>query len=160
MVSPASLSDILLGKLLVTMAYQLVLSVGVMALMGSFGGNAPLLLYILLGACLALALGLLFGVLFHKASAAQMVSGLSIFLFLLPAVIVLLAPFIASNPITDVVKVLPTYYLADGANNAIQQVGSSSQDLLDGGVILATTLVVFLIAVWMLRRPASVTGTV
>lgn len=161
MVSPASLSDILLGKLLVTLAYQLVISVGAMALLGSFRGNIPLLLlYILLGAFLAMALGLLFGVLFQTASAAGVVGGLSAFLFILPAVIIPLAPFIASNAITTLVKALPTYYLADGANNAIQRVGSLGTNLLDVGVILATTLLVFLLAVWMLRRQASVKGTI
>ena len=133
-----------------------------MALLGGFGGNALLLLlYILLGACLALALGLLFGVIFQTANAANIASALSVLIFfILPAVIVPLAPFIASNPITDWIKVLPPYYLADGANNAIQQEGSSSQNLLDGGVILATALVVFLIAVWTLRRQAFVAGTI
>lgn len=161
LVSPGSLGDILLGKLLVTLAYQLLLSVGVMALLGGFGGNVPLLLlYILLGACLALALGLLFGMLFQTASAAQMVGAFSIFLFIIPAIIIPLVPFIASNPITTLLKGLPTYYVADGANNAIQRVGSFSSNLLDAGVILATTLVVFLIAVWALRRQASVTGTI
>src|SRR5215469_12489089 len=48
LVSPGSLGDILLGKLLVTLAYQLALSVGVMALLGGFGGNAPLLLLYIL----------------------------------------------------------------------------------------------------------------
>jgi len=161
LVSPGSLSDILVGKALVTLAYQLLVSVGVMALLGGFGGIIPLLLlYILLGAGLALAMGLLFGVLFQTASAAGVVSGLSSFLFILPAVIIPLASFIASNPITNVMKVLPTYYLADGANNAIQHVGSFSSNLLDAGVILATTLVVFLLAVWMLRRQVSVAGTI
>ena len=161
LLSPGSLSDVLVGKLLVTLASQLVISVGMMALLGGFGDNAPLLLlYILLGAGLALALGLLFGVFFQTARAAGVVGGVSIFLFLLPALIIPLAPLFASNPITDVVKMLPTYYLADGANNAIQHVGTSSQNLLDVGVILATTLVVFLIAVWILRRQASVTGAI
>ncbi|HLW02485.1 MAG TPA: ABC transporter permease [Ktedonobacterales bacterium] len=161
LVSPGALGDLLVGKVLVTLAYQLLLSVGVMALLGGFEGNAPLLLlYILLGACMTLALGLLFGVHFHTASAAQVVSGLSIFLFLLPGVIVPLAPFIASNPITDVVKILPTYYLADGANNAIQRVGTFNSNLLDVGVLLTTTLVAFLLAVWRLRRQAFVAGTI
>lgn len=162
LVSPGSLGDVLLGKLLVILAYQLVISVGMMALLGGFGGTIPLLLlYILLGACLALALGLLFGVLFQTASAANVVCGLSVLIFfILPSVIVPLAPFIASNPITNLVKILPTYYLADGANNAIQHVGSFSSNLLDVGVILVTTLVVFLIAVWTLRRQAFVTGTI
>jgi ABC-2 type transport system permease protein len=161
LVSPGTLSDILVGKALVTLAYQLVVSLGVMALLGGFGGAIPfLLLYILLGACLALALGLLFGMIFQTASAAGVVSGLSGFLFIIPAVIIPLAPFIGSNAITTLVKVLPTYYLADGANNAIQRVGSFSSNLLDVGVTLATTLVVFLIAVWMFRRQASAAGTI
>lgn len=161
LVSPGSLSDILLGKLLVALAYQLLLSVGVMALMGSFGSNIPLLLlYILLGACLAMALGLLFGVLFQTVGAANVVGGIVLFLFVIPAVIVALAPFIPSSPITNLVKVLPSYYLADGANNAIQHVGTFSSNLLDVGVILATTLAVFLFAIWLLRRQASVKGAI
>ncbi len=157
LVSRASLSDILLGKLLVTLVYQLVLSVGVMALLGGFEGTiALLLLYIVLGTGLGLALGLLFGVIFQTASAANLVGGLSVFLFILPAVIIPLAPFIAGNIILDLIKVLPVYYLADGVNNAIQHVGSFASNLLDGSVILTTTLLLFLVSAWMLRRQTSV----
>ncbi len=155
--SPASLGDILLGKVLVTLAYQLALSLGAMALIGGFGGDVPLLLlYTLLGAFLALALGLLLGVLCRTTSAAQVISGVVILLFILPAVIVPLEPFVVSNAIINLLKALPTTYLADGASNAIQRMGSFGSNLLDVGVILATTLVVVLIAAWALRRQAAV----
>ncbi|HZU75574.1 MAG TPA: ABC transporter permease, partial [Dehalococcoidia bacterium] len=50
MVSPASYTDVLLGKVIVVFIYQVALSLAVLALFGAFSVNAPLLLlYVLCG---------------------------------------------------------------------------------------------------------------
>ena len=97
-----------------------------LAVMGGFTGNIPLLLlFTLLGASLALATGLLIGTIFQTASAAGTISGLAILIYILPAILIPLAPLFGNNPITGLVKVLPTYYFADGAYNALQGEGIS-----------------------------------
>ncbi len=161
LVTPAALGDVLLAKVLVVLVYQLALSVLVLALLGGFAGNFPLLLlYTLFGACLALALGLLIGTVFQTASAAGAISGLAILIFILPAIVIPLAPLLANNPLTVLVRALPTYYIADGANNAVQRQGSFGSNLLDVGVILGSAILVFLLTARILRRQVSVTGAI
>ena len=60
--NPTSLVDILVDKLLVVLVFHLaIISVG-LAILGGFSGAVPLVvLYVLLGACLSLSLGFLYG---------------------------------------------------------------------------------------------------
>jgi len=55
---------------------------------------------------------------------------------------------------------LPTYYIADGAVNAIQSQSTVSGTLLDAGVILGVIVALFIVAVWTLRRQAAVVSTI
>jgi uncharacterized membrane protein required for colicin V production len=77
MVTPASFEDILAGKLLVVLVYQLVLTGVVLVILGAFTGQIALvLLYALLGSCFSLALGLLLGAVFNTVSAATAVAAM------------------------------------------------------------------------------------
>jgi len=83
------------------------------------------------------------------------------FIYILP--IFFVGPFVqllGSNPFTQLIKVLPTYYIADGAVNAIQGQATFSATLLDVSVILASIVLLFLVAVWSLRRQAAVVSTI
>lgn len=162
MVTPASFTDIILGKLLVTLVYQLILSIVVTAIMNSFTGQVPLLLlYTLLGACFSLALGLLFGGVFSTASAAGAVSGILSLIYVLPGLFTgPLGQLLGNNPIIQLVKILPTYYIADGIYNAMQGQGTPGSHLLDSGIILACTIVLVIITAWVLRRQSSVMASI
>lgn len=162
MVTPASFTDIIVGKLLVVLAYQLLLSVVALAIEGSFTGQIPLLLlYMLLGSSMSLAIGLLLGGIFQTASAAGLVGGLISFMYIIPAVFAgPLGTLIGNNPVSQIVKILPTYYIADGTYNAMQNQGAFGGHLLDIGVILGTTLVLIAITGWVLRRQSSVAASI
>lgn len=162
MVTPASFADVIVGKLLVALGYQLVLSLVVLGIQGGFTGQIPLvLLYTLLGSCMSLALGLLLGGVFQTASTAGAVSGTLIIFYILPGIFSgPMGSILGSNPVAQAMKVLPTYYLSDGAYNAMQSQGSFGGNLLDIGVILATTLVLVAITAWVLRRQASVVASI
>jgi ABC-2 type transport system permease protein len=162
MVSPASFTDVILGKLLVVLVYQLVLSGVVLAIEGGYTGQISLvLLYTLLGSCFGLALGLLFGSIFQTASAAGAVGGIVSFIYILPGLFVgLLGQLLGNGFVTQLIKILPTYYIADGAYNAIENLGSFSGNLLDISVTLGSTIILLMIAVWALRRQAAVAGTI
>lgn len=162
MVAPASFTDVILGKLLVTLVYQLLLSLIVLAIIGGFMGQVPLvLLYTLLGACFSLALGLLFGGMFATASAAGAVSGIVSLIYIIPGIFSgPLGQLFGNNSLASLVKVLPTYYIADGIYNAMLNQGSSASTLLDLGVIVGSTLVLMILTAWVLRRQASVTATI
>jgi ABC-2 type transport system permease protein len=88
------------------------------------------------------------------------VETLAIFVFIIPAVFIPLTPFLGGNPISQLIKVLPTYYLADGVFNALIQQGTFAGDALDVSVTLGCAVVVFLLTAWVLRRQAAVAATI
>lgn len=162
MVTPASFADVILGKLLIALVYQLLLSIIVVAIEGGFTGQIPLiLLYMLLGSCLSLALGLLLGGIFQTASTAGAVGGMLMFIYIIPAIFTgPLATLLGNSPLLTLIKILPTYYIADGAYNAMQNQGTLNGHLLDIGVLLGTTLALIAITTWVLRRQSSVVASI
>ena len=78
MVSPASWGDVVLGKLLVALVYQLLVSAVVLAILGGFSGQIPaLLFFVLLSSCFGLVLGLLFVVPFVKPNNENLARGVT-----------------------------------------------------------------------------------
>ncbi|HLG78706.1 MAG TPA: hypothetical protein VKX46_19995, partial [Ktedonobacteraceae bacterium] len=94
-------------------------------------------------------------------SAAGAAGGLVFFIYIVPAIFAgPLGSLLVNNPIAQVVRVLPPYYMAEGTYSAMQNQGSLSSNLLDIGIIAGSTLVVLLIATWLLRRQSSVAATI
>jgi len=162
MAAPASYTDIVLGKVLVTFAYQIVLSLVVLAIMGNFAGHvALLLLYTLVGTCFSLALGLLVGGLCSTASTSGMICGLLCFIYVIPGLFTgLLGSLFGNNPVGQAMKFIPTYYIANGAYEAIQNQGAFSEHLLNISVILGSTFILLAITGWILRRQAAIVATI
>jgi ABC-type branched-subunit amino acid transport system ATPase component len=67
-----------------------------------------------------------------------------------------LGEMLSSSPAYQIARILPTYYIAEGAYNASRNLGSLGSNLLDAGVILGSTLVLLAISVWVLRRQSAV----
>lgn len=162
LVTPATFADILVGKLLVVLVFQLAITSVVLAILGSFTGAVPLVaLYVILGACFSLSLGLLFGSLFNTVQAAGTVSGFVSFVFILGGIFVgQLGELLGNGPVLQIAKFIPTYYLADGVVNASQNIGSLGSNLLDVGIIIGTTIVFLSISVWVLRRQSAVLAVI
>ena len=162
MVSPASFADVVLGKVVVALGCQLAVSLIVRAVIGGFVGNTPLiLLYTLLGGSFAVVVGLLLGSVLQTASAAGGLEIPIIFAFIIPGIFIPLAGvgYLSSNPILQIIKILPTYYFVDGVYNAIQNQGSLGGNALDIGVTVGSVLIILLLSLWGLRRQASVAAT-
>jgi ABC-2 type transport system permease protein len=162
MVTPASFEDILLGKLLVVLVYQFVLTGVVLAILGAFTGQIALvMLYALLGGCFSLALGLLFGALFNTVSAAAAVEGPVILIYIIAGLFVgPLGQLLSNSPALWIAKALPTYYIAEGVYNASRKLGSFGSNLLDIGVILGSTVVLLVLSAWVLRRQSAVAAAI
>ncbi len=162
LVSPATLTDVVLGKLLVGVGYQLVLSVVVMALLRGFVGNLPLvLLFVLLITCFGLALSLLAGSIFHTTSGVGGFLGIVSLLFVIPAVFAgPLGAFFVNALLLGVLHVLPTYYMAGGLLDALQNQGTIGSALLDISVTLGWTVACLSAAVLLLHRQTAVTATI
>ena len=161
MVTPASFEDVLFAKLLVVLAYQLVLTAVVLAIQNAFTGQVALvLLYALLGGLFSLALGLLFGTVFNTVSAAAAVQGPAMMLFILGGIFAgPLGQLLSSSPVSRIAKLLPTYYLTEGVSNASQNLGSRASHLLDIGVTLGSTAVLLAASAWALRRQSARAAT-
>lgn len=161
LVSPARLSDIVGGKLLVGMGYQVLLAFVVLAVQQGFRGQVGcVLLFVLLGSALSSMLGLLVGSLLRTMSASGALTGLVALVYLVPGLFAgpLEAAFRAS-PLVQALEVLPTHYLAQGLLDALQNQGTLGGLLLDASILLFCTLGPFALAVWVLRRQASVLST-
>lgn len=162
MVTPASWGDIIAGKLLVTLAYQLVLTLVAMAVTNAFIGQVPVtLLFTLLGAFFGIALGLLFGGIFKTTTVAGAASGMVSFLFIIPVFFVgTLGQPLQNTVFAQVLHALPTYYLADALAQALASRASVGPLLLDGAVVLACTAVLCVAAAQLLRRQAAVASVI
>jgi len=162
MVSPASFGDVVVGKLLVGLGYQLLLSLVVMVIQGGFIGQVPLVLFfVLCGACFSLSLGLLLGSIFQSASSVGGVAGLVSIIFFIPGILVgpLFQAF-QGTIVAQLIRILPSYYLADGIYNALTNKTVFSNALLDTIVVLGCTAILLLASVWTLRRQASVVAAI
>jgi ABC-2 type transport system permease protein len=162
LVSPATLTDVVLAKLLVGVVYQLVLSVVVMALLHGFVGNQPLvLLFVLLVTCFGLALSLLAGSIFHTTSGVGGFLGIVSLLFVIPTVFASpLGALFANALLLDVLHLLPTYYMAGGLLDALQNQATIGSALLDIAVTIGWTAACLIAAVFLLHRQTAVTATV
>jgi len=163
MVSPASFTDVILAKLLVGFVYQCLLALVALAITGGFNATQiPLvLLFVLLGSCLSVGVGLLIGGIVNTTSAAGAFSGSLSFLYIVP--IFFVGPFaqlLGSNLFTQAIKLLPTYYVGDGMANAVMNSSSLGGVLLDAGVIAITVVILVLLASWVLRRQAAVISAI
>lgn len=163
MVSRVSFPDMVLGKLLVALGYQLLISCLVIAIQRGFFGNVPaLVLFVLLGASFALSLGLLAGCLFQSNGAlGGFIAVASLVLMLSGFTVGSLASLISSgNPIFQVMKLLPTSYIAQGAYDALNNQSNLNNIVFNGGMVLAWTVILCIGAIWLLRRQAQVAGTI
>lgn len=160
MVSPASWSDVVLGKLLVALVYQLLISAVVMAILGGFVGQILVLLFfVLLSSCFGLVLGLLFGSICQTNGTVGTFVGLVSFAYTLPSLV--LGPLfivLQDTPFAQAIKILPTYYMADGFLKALQNQATLQNTLLDIIVLAGGTAILFFVAIWSLHRQAAVVG--
>jgi ABC-2 type transport system permease protein len=162
MVSPASWSDVIVAKLLVAFAYQILLALIALAITRGYTGQVPLvLLFTFLGAGFSVAVGALVGGLFKTQGASSAFTGVGSFLYLIPIFFVgSFGAMFGGGAVGQVVKALPTYWLAEGISNAMGTQSSLGTVVLDSSIVVGSTMLLFLLAVWSLRRQASVTGAI
>jgi ABC-2 type transport system permease protein len=151
-----------IGKLLVVLVYQLVLTGVVLAILGAFTGQVALVvLYALLGDWFSLALGLLLGAALNTVSAATAAAGPIMIIYILAGLFVgPLGQLLGNTPASWVAKALPTYYVAEGVYNASQELGSFGSNMLDVAVILGSTVVLLAISAWILRRQSAIAAAI
>ena len=157
MASPASFADVIVAKLLVSLFYQLLLILIAVAIMGGFGGQVLLLLFfILLSSLFSISTGLLIGSLANTTGAVHAICGALSFLYILPLFFVgPLTQILGSSAFNQIIKILPTYYIADGAANAITSTSALSTTIVDASVAIGFILALALLSLYELRRQVA-----
>ncbi len=162
LVSPATITDVALSKLLVGVVYQFILSIVVLAVLHGFVGNLPLvLLFVLLSTCFGLALSLLAGSIFHTTSGLGGFLGVVSLLFIIPTVFASpLGAYFANAPLIALLHLLPTHYMAAGLLDALQGQSTVGSTLLDIVITVSWTTALLISAILLLHRQTRVTAAV
>ncbi len=152
LVSPATTTQMVLGKGLAGLVYGLAVGLVVLALNGSLVTNWMVaLLVVLLGAVFAVAVGLLFGSLFDDVANLNLWLGLLFALAFLPVVMSSLS---SSGPswLQTLLPLLPTSALDEGSRLAFVETVPWQPLLSNSAVMLAWAGVLFAAVVGVLRR--------
>ncbi len=148
LVTPASPSDVITAKGVVGISYSLTVAVAILALTWSFRGNLPVLfLGVLLGALMAVALGLFLGSLTENITGSFIYIAVPMLIFLLPGVLIFIPDLSLS-----VVKVIPTYYLVNAFDQILNYGAGLTEVWKDFLIIVGCDVVFFGMGVYALRR--------
>ncbi|MHC1604807.1 MAG: ABC transporter permease [Candidatus Methanofastidiosia archaeon] len=151
LVTPASPSDVITAKGFVGIGYSLIVAAAILVLTQSIRGNLPVLfLGIILGAIMAVSMGLFFGSLTKNITGSYIYVGVPFLVLMIPALLIFI-PGISLSA----VKVIPTYYLV----NAFDQILNYGAGLADVGrdflIVACCDIVFFISGVYALRRQYS-----
>lgn len=157
MVTPASLADVVTAKLLVALAYQLAVTAIVLAIHGGLSGQVGIVvMYVLLGACFSLSLGLLVGVLLETSGTAfAVVNAVGTLYMVAGAFGGPFVPLLGDSPLLVIARVVPTHHLASGVYSAQQNVGAFGSHVPGLLMLLGSSLLLGLLSLWALRRQSA-----
>jgi len=151
LVSPASTTDIVVGKALIGLMYNLAITGIVIGFNHGWKGNWEItFLALFLGSLFTVPVGLLLGALFNNAIQLNTWGTVPIMLLLLPSFVPMgqaLSPVLRT-----ILRLIPTYYLVDTLNLSLANRASIAQVWSNLAILLGSTIVVFAAAVWVLRR--------
>lgn len=151
LVTPASPSDVIMAKGVLGIPYAFLVAVSILILTQSVRGNLPVLfIAVFLGALMTVSMGLFMGSITKNILGSYIYVAIPLLILMIPAMLIFVPDVSLS-----IVKVIPTYYLA----NAINQVLNSGAGLADVWkdflVIAGFDTAFFVLAVYALRRRFS-----
>jgi ABC-2 type transport system permease protein len=149
--SPASITDIVVGKALLGLVLNLAITGIVVGLNQGWKGNWVItFLALFLGALFVVPVGLLLGTLFDNAMQLNTWGNVPIMLLLLPSFFP--ASFIPFPALQTFLRFIPTHYLVDTLNLSLAGVASIAQVWGNLAILLGSALVGFVAVIWVLRR--------
>jgi ABC-2 type transport system permease protein len=151
LVTPATPSDVITAKGIVGVGYTLCVAGAILILTQSLRGNLPvLLLGIVLGAIMAVSLGLFFGSLTENITGSYAYVSVPLLVLMLPALLIFFPDISLS-----VIKGIPTYYLVNTINQILNH-GAGLQEVWKDFLVIAICNVIFFgLGVYALRRRYS-----
>jgi ABC-2 type transport system permease protein len=149
LVSPASYSEVVVGKALAGLAYALLGAAILLALNDGLRGNVvAMVAAVLLGAVFLVEIGLLLGALFSTTAQVNTWSSVVMLVLILPT---WLGGNLATEWLNTLVRLLPTYYLADLISLA--RIGAPVSAMWTSfGVLAGCAVAAFAAVLWALRR--------
>ena len=152
MASPASLKEIIAGKALTGVVYTLLIAAFLLVINRHVIGNWPLTaLTIVIGLLFVVAVGILMGGLLNNTMQVNTWASSVLILLLAPSFPSLGLP----AAVDTVMRIIPTYYLNEALKLSLRGIWSS-KIWIDLMVMLACTIVAFLVAGWALYRRKQV----
>jgi ABC-2 type transport system permease protein len=151
LVTPASPSDVVMSKGIVGIAYSSGVALAILVLTWSLRGSLPVLfLGIILGAVLAVSIGLFLGSLTTDITGSFIYVSVPMLVLILPGLLIFIPDVSLSA-----VKVIPTYYLVDAFNQVLNY-GAQLKDIWkDFFVIIICDVAFFFLGIFALRRRYS-----
>ncbi len=151
LITPATPSDVITAKGVVGIGYTVCVATAILVLTLSLRGNLPLLfLGIVLGAIMAVSLGLFFGSLTENITGSYVYVSVPLLVFMLPALLIFFPDISLS-----VVKGIPTYYLVNAINQILNHGAGLAEVWKDFLVIAVCDIIFFGLGVYALRRRYS-----
>jgi ABC-2 type transport system permease protein len=149
--SPASFTDVVIGKGLVGLFYAMLVSIILMAMNNGFVGNvAVTVLALLLGSVFLVLVGLLMGAAFKTLSMVNSWSSIVMIALMLPG---MFGDFLAPpEPIPTIMRLVPTSYMARAITQAMGDTITASSAMLNLGALAISSALAFVAVIWFLRR--------
>lgn len=151
LVTPASPSDVILAKGTVGIIYSLTVAFAILILTWSIRGNLPILfLGIILGGIMAVTLGLFLGSLTKDIVGSYVYVSVPMLVLMIPGLLIFIPDVSLS-----VVKVIPTYYMAEAFNQILNHGAGLAEVWKDFLLIGVCDAIFFILGVYALRRRYS-----
>src|SRR4030042_2211924 len=153
LVAPVPPAEIAAGKAVTGLVYSL-LSAGMLILLNKgISGNWPVtLLAVVLGALFLVMAGLLMGTLLHTMMQINTWSTIVMMVLLAPSWLSVLQP---PALIDRIIRLIPTFYLVELLNQSLTGTVTLSAAAWRAGLIAVSTLVMFGIVIWVMRRQGT-----
>lgn len=151
--APASYADVIAGKLLVGLAYTLILG---MVLLGAAGlppaALPQIVLFALLGGIFFLLVGLTLGALSKTTTEVNSYGGVLMMIWMVPMMLNMPGMALTNGFIGTLIRFIPNFYIVDGMRRALDGTTSLEIVVLDAGITVALTAGLFVLAALLLRR--------
>jgi len=151
LVSPATYSDVVVGKALVGLFYALLVALTLMLLNNGFTGNVLVTtLGLVLGSVFLVQVGLLMGAAFKTVAQVNSWSSIVMLALMLPGMFGDFLP--PPEPIPTIMKLIPTTYLAKAVTQGMADTATLTSTAINLGVLTLASAAAFAGIIWFLKR--------
>jgi ABC-2 type transport system permease protein len=150
LVAPVTPAEIAAGKAVTGLAYSLLSATVLILLNKGLSGNWPVtILAVVLGALFLVMAGLLMGTVLHTMMQINTWSTIVMMILLAPSWLSVLQP---PALIDKIIRLIPTFYLVELLSQSLIGAVTLADAAWRLGLIAASTLVMFGIVIWVMRR--------